>query len=51
MCLLCVDVGLVRPAYYARNRRHPRLGAAPATTGGPAAAGEIPSGEAERVLR
>jgi hypothetical protein len=51
MCLLCADVGLVRPVDYARNRHHPRLGAAPAAAGGPAAAGDLLAGEAERVLR
>jgi hypothetical protein len=51
MCLLCADVGPVRPTDYARNRRRPRPGAAPAAAGGPAAAGELPAGEAERVLR
>jgi hypothetical protein len=51
MCLLCADVGPVRPADYARNMRHPQPGAAPAAVGGPVAAGELPAGEAERVLR
>jgi hypothetical protein len=51
MCLLCADVGPVRPADYARNRRRPRPGVAPTAAGGPAAAGELPAGEAERVLR
>jgi hypothetical protein len=51
MCLLCADVGPVRPADYARNRRRPRPGAAPAAAGGPTTAGELPAGEAERVLR
>jgi hypothetical protein len=51
MCLLCEDVGPVRPADYARNMHRPRLGAAPAAAGGLAAAGEIPAGEAKRVLR
>jgi hypothetical protein len=49
--LLHADVGLVRPADYARNRRHPWPGAAATAVGGPAAAGELPVGEAERVLR
>jgi hypothetical protein len=35
MCLLCVDVGPVRPTDYARNRHCPRPGAAPAAAGGP----------------
>jgi hypothetical protein len=36
---------------YARNRRHPQLGAAPITAGGPIVVGDLPAGEAERVLR
>jgi hypothetical protein len=51
MCLLCADVGPVRPADYARNRRRPRLGAAPATAGGSVGARDLPAGDAERVLR
>jgi hypothetical protein len=51
MCLLYADVGPVRPADYARNRHHPRPGAAPAAAGGPTVAGDIPAREAERVLR
>jgi hypothetical protein len=51
MCSLCADVGPVRPADYARNRRRPRPGAAPAAAGGPTVAGDLPAGEAERVLR
>jgi hypothetical protein len=51
MCLLCADVGPAQPMDYARNRHRPRLGAAPAATGGPAAVGELPTSEAERVLR
>ena len=51
MCLLCAYVGLMRPTYYAINKRCPRPGAAPAAVGGPKAAGELPVGEAERVLR
>jgi hypothetical protein len=51
MCLLCADVGPVRPVDYARNRHRPRPGAAPAAAGGPTTAGELPAGEAERVLR
>ena len=51
MCLLCSDVGPMRPADYARNGCHPQLGAAPAAVGGLATAGEIPSREAKRVLR
>jgi hypothetical protein len=45
MCSLCPDVGPMRPADYARNMRHPRLGATPTT------AGDLPAKEAERVLR
>jgi hypothetical protein len=51
MCLLCADVGPVRPTDYARNRCHPWPGDAPAAAGGPVVAGELPAGEAERVLR
>jgi hypothetical protein len=51
MCLLCADVGPVRPADYVRNRRCPQLGVAPTATGGPAIAEELLDGEAERVLR
>jgi hypothetical protein len=51
MCSLCADVGPVRPADYARNIRRPRPGAAPAAAGGPTVAGDLPAGEAERVLR
>jgi hypothetical protein len=51
MCLLCADVEPVRPVNYARNRHLPRPGAAPVATGGPTAAGELPVGLAERVLR
>ena len=51
MRLLCIDVGLVRPTDYARNRRHPRLGVAPAAARGPTTAGDLPAREAERVLR
>ena len=51
ICLLHADVGPVRPTDYARNRHHPRLGAIAAAAGGTAVAGELPAGEAERVLR
>jgi hypothetical protein len=51
MCSLCVDVGPVRPTDYARNMCRPQPGAAPAAAGGPAVAGDLPAGEAERVLR
>jgi hypothetical protein len=49
--LLHADVGPVRPVDYARNMCRPRPGAAAAATGGLAVAGELPVGEAERVLR
>jgi hypothetical protein len=49
--VLCADVGPVRPADYARNRHCPRLEATAATTEGAAVAGNLPAGEAERVLR
>jgi hypothetical protein len=48
---LHADVGPVRPVDYARNRCHPRLEAAAAATGEAAVAGNLPAGEAERVLR
>jgi hypothetical protein len=51
MCLLCVDVGPVRPADYARNRHHPQPGATPTAAGGPTVVGELPVGEVETVLR
>jgi hypothetical protein len=51
MCSLCADVGPVRPADYARNMRCPRPGAAPAAAGGPTVVGDLPVGEAKRVLR
>ena len=51
MCSLCADVGPVRPADYVRNRRRPRPRVAPAAARGPVVAGDIPTGEAERVLR
>jgi hypothetical protein len=49
--LLHADVGPVRPADYARNRRRPWPEAAAAAAGGAAVAGNLPAGEAERVLR
>jgi hypothetical protein len=49
--LLYADVGPVRPADYAQNRHRPWPEAAAATTGGAAVAGNLPTGEAERVLR
>jgi hypothetical protein len=51
MCLLCANVGPVRPMDYVRNRHHPRLGVALVSAGGPTVVGEPPTGEAERVLR
>jgi hypothetical protein len=51
MCSLCAEVGPVRPVDYARNRHHPRPGAAAATGRGPAVAGDLPAEEAKRVLR
>jgi hypothetical protein len=50
-CLLYADVGPVRPVDYAWNRHHPRPEATAATIGGAAVAGNLPAGEAERVLR
>jgi hypothetical protein len=49
--LLHADVGPVQPINYARNRRHPRPEAAAAAAGGAAVAGNLPAGEAKRVLR
>jgi hypothetical protein len=51
MCLLCADVGPVRLADYARNKRHPRPRVAPAAAGGLATIVELPAWEVERVLR
>jgi hypothetical protein len=48
--VLHADVGLVWPAAFARNRRHPRPEAAAAAARG-AAAGNPIAGEAERALR
>jgi hypothetical protein len=45
------DVGPVRPANFARNRRRPRPHAAAAAFGGVAVAGNPPAGQAERALR
>jgi hypothetical protein len=44
-------VGPVQPADYARNMHRPRLMDTPASVGGPAVAGDLPVGGAERVLR
>jgi hypothetical protein len=49
--VLRADVGPVRPADYARNRRRPRPEVAAAAARGAAIAGNLPAGEAERVLR
>jgi hypothetical protein len=49
--VLHADVGPVRPADFARNRRRPRPEAAAAAARGVAVAGNPPAGEAERALR
>jgi hypothetical protein len=49
--LLHVDVGPMRPADYAWNRRRPRPEAATAAARGATVAGNLLAGEAERVLR
>jgi hypothetical protein len=49
--VLYVDVGPVRPANFARNRRRPWPEAAAAAARGVAVAGNPPAGEAERALR
>ena len=49
--VLHADVGPVRPANFAQNRRRPRPEAAAATARGVAVAGNPPAGEAERALR
>jgi hypothetical protein len=49
--MLHADVGPVRPANFARNRRRPRPEAAAAAAGGAAVAGNPPAGQAERALR
>ena len=51
ICLLHIDVGPMRPADYARNKRHPHPEATVVTPGGETVAGNLPAGEAERVLR
>jgi hypothetical protein len=48
--VLHADVGPVRPANFARNRRCPRPEAAAAAARGAAVAGNPPAGEAERAL-
>jgi hypothetical protein len=49
--LLYADVGPVRPADYAWNRRLPRPEAAAVAARGAVVAGNLPALEAERVLR
>ena len=49
--LLHAYVGPMRPVDYARNRCLPWPEAAAAVVGGAAVAGNLPAGEAERVLR
>ena len=49
--VLHADVGPVRPANFAWNRRRPRPEAAAAAARGVAVAGNPPAGEAERALR
>jgi hypothetical protein len=49
--VLLADVGPVRPADFARNRRRPWPEAKAAAARGVAVAGNPPAGEAERCLR
>jgi hypothetical protein len=49
--LLHADVGPVRPTDYAWNKHHPQPEAAVVIIGGPTVAGNLPAGEAERILR
>jgi hypothetical protein len=49
--LLYADVGPVQLVDYARNRLRPWPESAAATFGGPTIAGNLPVGEAERVVR
>jgi hypothetical protein len=49
--VLHADVGPVRPANFARNRRRPWPEATAVATRGVAVAGNPPAGEAERALR
>ena len=49
--LMHADVGPMQPADYARNRHRPWPEAAVVVAGGAAVAGNLPAGEAERVLR
>jgi hypothetical protein len=48
---LHADVGPVRPADYAQNRRRPRPEAAAVAARGATVARNLPAGETERVLR
>jgi hypothetical protein len=48
---LHANVGPVQPTDYARNRRRPWPKATAAAAGGAAVAGNLPTGEAERVLK
>ena len=48
--VLHADVGPVRPANFARNRRRPQPEAATTAARGAAVAGNPPAGEAERAL-
>jgi hypothetical protein len=50
-CLLHADVGPVWPTDYARNKCCPRPEVAAAAAGRATVAGNLPAGEAERVLR
>jgi hypothetical protein len=49
--VLHADVGPMRPTDYAWNRHRPRPEVAVAAARGAAVAGNLPAGEAERVLR
>jgi len=51
MCLLCTDVGPIRPKDFSRTRWHPRPEAVPTIVGRPTGTGGPPTKEAERVLR
>jgi hypothetical protein len=48
---LHADVGPVQPVDYAWNKHHPWPEATATATGGAAVARNLPTGEAERVLR
>jgi hypothetical protein len=49
--LLYTDVGPVRLVDYAWNRHHPQPEVTASAARGAAVAGNLPAGEAERVLR